>query len=315
MTLVDLQLLIPLSLGALTGLRRGFILGVCDLVGLGVSVWLAALLFLPLASLLSDPLELPQWGVNLIVFGGLLIGLQLVYGLVVLRWVYALRRLATPTFFLKWLDIGAGVLPGAAKGLLLVGLVLVALGIWPVFPPARAAIEASQAGRIVMPWVRGIEPLAAGLVGQLGLPMPVGSTGDALPIPRAARTTIDPRAEEEILTLVNAERQRNALVPLTSDLRLREVSRSYAQTLYAVGTLSHTGPDGSTPAERLQRAGVRAVRTGENLAFAPTARSAHDVLMASPSHRAALLSPTFRRIGIGVASAPGGLVVVQQLTD
>jgi uncharacterized membrane protein required for colicin V production len=314
-TLVDLQLLIPLSLGALTGLRRGFILGLCDLAGLVLSVWLAALLFLPLAGLVGDPFGLPPWGVNVIAFGGLVIVFQLVYGLLVARWVYAFRRLATPTFFLKWLDVGAGVLPGAAKGMVLVGLVLLALGIWPVFPPARAAIEASQAGRIVMPWVRSIEPLAAGLVGQLGLPMPVGSTGDALPIPRAARTTIDSRAEEEILTLVNAERQKYGLVPLTADLRLREVARAYAQTLYSVGTLAHTGPDGSTPAERLQRAGLRFVATGENLAFAPTARSAHDVLMASAPHRAAVLSPRYRRVGIGVASAPSGLVVVQEFTD
>lgn len=315
MTLVDLQLLIPLSLGALTGLRRGFLLGLADLISLGLSIWLAAVFFPPLASLVADSVDQPRWVVNVVVFATLVIGMQLVYGLVVIRWLYAVRRLLTSTFFLKWLDIGAGTVPGALKGLLLVALVLLALGIWPVFPPARAAIEASSSGKAVLPWIVRVEPWAADLVSRLGLPVPVGVTTGTLPLPLAARATIDPSAEDEILALVNIERQKQALAPLVSEARLREVARSYAQTLYASGTLSHTGPDGSTLTQRLERAGVRFLTAGENLAFAPTARSAHEVLMASPSHRANLLSPRYRRVGIGVASGPAGLVVVQQFTD
>jgi uncharacterized protein YkwD/uncharacterized membrane protein required for colicin V production len=314
-SIVDLQLLIPLSLGALTGLRRGFLLGLADLVSLGVSVWAAALLFAPVADLVAEPLGQPAWVVNVIAFGTLVIGFQLVYGLVVVRWLSVVRRLVTSTFFLKWLDIAAGTIPGAGKGLLLVAIVLVALGMWPVFPPARAAIEASASGQLVLPWVARVEPWVAGLVSQLGLPLPVGQAGGTLPLPVAARATIDPSAEEEIVALVNAERQKHALAPLAVEPRLREVARAYAQTLAASGTLSHTGPDGSTPTQRLERAGIRFVTAGENLAFAPTARSAHEVLMASPSHRANLLAPRYRRIGVGVASGPVGLVVVQQFTD
>ncbi|MFN8535166.1 MAG: CvpA family protein [Dehalococcoidia bacterium] len=315
MTPVDLQLLIPLSLGALTGLRRGFILGVFDLIGLAVSIWLAALLFSPIAGLVDSPMGLPPWAVNLIAFGALVIFFQLVYGLVLVRWIYRLRRLLTPTFFLKWLDLGAGIVPGALKGLLLVALVLIGLGIWPVFPPARAAIEASQSGKLVLPWIRPVEPLAAQLAGRIGLPIPAGSTDGTLAIPAAPRSTIDTRAEDEILRLVNAERQENGLAQLAADNALRDAARAYAQDLYRAGMLSHTGQDGSTPAERLQRAGIRFVATGENLAFAPTAQSAHDVLMASPSHRANVLSPLYRRAGIGVATAPGGIVVVQEFLD
>ncbi|MCS6801102.1 MAG: CAP domain-containing protein [Chloroflexota bacterium] len=315
MTLVDLQLLIPLSLGALTGLRRGFLLGLCDLLGLAGSVWLAALLFAPLAALAAAPLGQPAWVVNLLTFGALVISFQLGYGLILLPWLARVRRLVTSTFFLTWLDIAAGVIPGAVKGLLLVAIVLIALGIWPIFPPARAAIEASQAGKLVLPWVRQVEPWAAGLVSRLGIPAPVGVTDGALPLLFPARATIDPQAEEELLALVNAERQKHALAPLIPDARLRDLARAYAQTLYAAGLLSHTGPDGSTPAERLQRAGVRVGTSGENLAFAPTARSAHEVLMASPSHRANILSPRYRRAGFGVAAGPSGILVVQQFTD
>ncbi|GIW08239.1 MAG: hypothetical protein KatS3mg060_3044 [Dehalococcoidia bacterium] len=315
MTPVDLQLLVPLSLGALTGLRRGFILGLCDLVGLAISIWLAAVLFEPLAGWVGDPLGMASWAVNAFTFLGLVIFFQLVYGLIIIRWVYIARRIVTPTFFLRGIDIAAGIVPGALKGLLLVSLVLIALGIWPIFPPARAAIEASQSGKLVLPWIKQIEPYAAGLVGRMGLPVPVGSTDSRLPIPTAARSTIDTRAEDELLALLNTERQKNGLAPVSIDSRLRDVARAYAQTLYATGALSHTGPDGSTPAERLQRAGIRFVATGENLAFAPTARSAHDVLMASPSHRANLLSPIYKRAGIGVATAAGGLVVVQEFAE
>jgi uncharacterized protein YkwD/uncharacterized membrane protein required for colicin V production len=314
-TPVDVQLLIPLSLGALTGLRRGFLLGLFDLLGLAASIWLAALLFPWVAGWVSAPLDLPDWVVNLSTFASLLILFQLGYGLMVLRWLYPVRRLLRATFFLKWLDIAAGVLPGATKGLLLVALVLIGLGIWPIFPPARAAIEASQLGRLLLPWVLPLEQYAGALVGQLGLPLPAGTTGDQLPLPAAARTTIDPRAEEEILALINAERARYALAPLTPNPQLRDLARTYAQTLYQAGILSHRGPDGSTPAERLQRAGIQTLRSGENLAFAATARLAHEALLASPTHRANLLSPAFRQVGIGVAAAPSGLVVVQKFTN
>jgi uncharacterized protein YkwD len=62
---------------------------------------------------------------------------------------------------------------------------------------------------------------------------------------------------------------------------------------------------GKTPFERMREGGVQFSAAGENLALAPTVQIAHDGLMNSPGHRANILNPRYRRVGIGVAD--GGM--------
>ncbi|GIW09223.1 MAG: hypothetical protein KatS3mg061_0280 [Dehalococcoidia bacterium] len=214
MTPVDVQLLIPLSLGALTGLRRGFLLGLFDLLGLAASIWLAGLLFPWVAGWVSAPLGLPDWAVNLSTFASLLILFQLGYGLVVLRWLYPVRRLLTATFFLKWLDIAGGdparCREGAAPGCAGADRAR-DLAHLPT-RPARLSRPRSSAA-FSFPGCAHLNSTPGPSPASSGCPLPAGTTGDQLPLPAAARPTIDPRAEEEILALINTERARYALAP------------------------------------------------------------------------------------------------------
>jgi uncharacterized protein YkwD len=50
----------------------------------------------------------------------------------------------------------------------------------------------------------------------------------------------------------------------------------------------------------MKKAGIKYMDAGENLALAPTVEIAHKGLMKSPGHRANILSPAFRKVGIGV---------------
>src|SRR5690606_23930162 len=103
---------------------------------------------------------------------------------------------------------------------------------------------------------------------------------------------------------------------LTLDQSLVDVARDHSSDMWARGFFSHVNPDGLDPFDRMKAAGIKFGWAGENLAIAPTTAVAHQNLMDSPGHRENLLSPNFRRIGIGVAHhSEMGLIFTQVFTD
>jgi uncharacterized protein YkwD len=127
----------------------------------------------------------------------------------------------------------------------------------------------------------------------------------------------DPQSEAVMLELVNKERVSRGFAPLTIDPRLTEVARAYAKEMFEHGFFSHTSQvDGSTPAERVERAGITYEIVGENLAFAPDVYIAHQGLMNSEGHRKNILYPDFRHVGIGVIDGGVyGRMFVQEFKD
>ena len=112
--------------------------------------------------------------------------------------------------------------------------------------------------------------------------------------------------------LVNQERLKAGLNPLEWNDRLAAAASSYANEMASQGFFAHNAPDGTTPVSRAQKAGYPAygwggLYVGENLARGfNTAESVNQAWMNSPEHRANLLLPKYREIGVGVAVAPDG---------
>lgn len=116
----------------------------------------------------------------------------------------------------------------------------------------------------------------------------------------------EPTQKEQLLYITNAERARAGLAPLTLRTGVADVARQWAANLARDGRLGHRPDLG--PA--LAREGVTGWRTtGENVGYGPHVSDVHRSFMASPSHRAILMSPDFTEIGIGV-TASGGRVWV-----
>ncbi len=141
----------------------------------------------------------------------------------------------------------------------------------------------------------------------------------------APQVDVDEPAETEILALLNGARAAEGLPPLAADAALRGVGRAHARDMYLRGYFAHETPEceGAGPDEvedprctdpftRMRRAGITYEAAGENLALAPSAARAHRGLMDSPGHRANILGPEYRRVGIGVYRGPYGLMVTQQ---
>lgn len=105
---------------------------------------------------------------------------------------------------------------------------------------------------------------------------------------------------QQVVDMVNAERQKAGLQPLRVSPVLEGAAQSYSHVQAQQGTINHTGPDGSNAGQRLTRAGYEWQRYGENLAAGQ--RSAAEVMQAwmnSEGHRANIMNPDFREIGIG----------------
>src|SRR2546425_11557356 len=115
------------------------------------------------------------------------------------------------------------------------------------------------------------------------------------PAAEAARMT---RSETSLLREMNRVRVAGHLAPLRFDASLEQASRAHSREMLQSGTFAH-GAFGS----RMLRFRVRGSLAGENLAwgigYQATARGIVQRWLASPEHRANLLRPSFRRVGIG----------------
>ncbi|QQG44770.1 MAG: hypothetical protein HYW86_02550 [Candidatus Roizmanbacteria bacterium] len=128
---------------------------------------------------------------------------------------------------------------------------------------------------------------------------------------------IDESSEKIMLSLINKERNEMGLLSLIEDQLIREAARDYAVEMMTTGIFSHTSQiDGTSPAQRLERKGVKYEITGENLAYAPDVYVSHKGLMNSPGHRRNILSEEYSKVGIGIID--GGIygrIFVQEFTN
>ena len=105
------------------------------------------------------------------------------------------------------------------------------------------------------------------------------------------------RAEQALLREMNRVRAAHGLAPLRNDLHLERAARSHTSAMLATNAFRHGAFD-----SRMQRFDVRGRLAGENLAWGSgesgSARGIVDMWLASPEHRANLLRPSFRRVGV-----------------
>jgi len=106
--------------------------------------------------------------------------------------------------------------------------------------------------------------------------------------------------EQQIVDLVNAERDKAGLRPLVADLELTKVARVKSQDMRDQNYFDHTSPTYGTPFELMDRFGITYRLAGENIAAGQrTPTETMDGWMNSPGHKANILRPEFTHIGVG----------------
>ncbi len=112
--------------------------------------------------------------------------------------------------------------------------------------------------------------------------------------PKPAKKIDMPR----LIELHNKERAAAKLPPLKANAKLEAAAKAHAKDMADHDKMTHEGADGSTPAQRVERAGYHFQNAGENVAEGQ--ESDEEVMTAwmdSPPHKENILKPEFTEIG------------------
>jgi uncharacterized protein YkwD len=179
--------------------------------------------------------------------------------------------------------------PAPPTALLLAALILVAAALGAVAGPVRAQAGAACPGAAV----------------------PLGAA-----VPAAVESSLN--------CLVNEIRTSRGLPALRRSFELQAIAQRHAVDMVARRYFAHVSPSGGTVDKRARRVGYLdgpCWVLGEDLGWAPpqvaSAQAVVDAWMESATHRAVILDPRFREVGVGlvadapVADAPGATFVLE----
>ena len=126
----------------------------------------------------------------------------------------------------------------------------------------------------------------------------VNTFGGFLGIPEAMASSI---TSGNIIQLTNQERAAAGLNTLSTNAKLTAAAQAKANNMFEEQYWDHFGPNGETPWMFISEAGYAYVYAGENLAKGfRTAEGVHEAWMASPTHKANILSGNYKDIGVAV---------------
>ena len=119
-------------------------------------------------------------------------------------------------------------------------------------------------------------------------------------------------AEQEAFNLLNADRTKNGLPALKMNSQLGTLAENYAKDMVNRNFFSHYNPEGQSPFDRMNQAGIKYSYAGENLAINTSPAAAETAFMNSSGHRANILNTNYTDVGLGVAYDSNGRIYVVQ---
>lgn len=141
----------------------------------------------------------------------------------------------------------------------------------------------------------------------------INSFGGLIGIPQTYASEI---TSSNIISLTNQTRSAYGLNTLSNNAKLESAALAKANNMFELQYWDHFGPNGESPWQFIKAAGYNYVYAGENLARGfRTSEGVHEAWMASPTHKANIVSPNYEDIGvsvvIGVLEGSQTILVVQ----
>lgn len=113
--------------------------------------------------------------------------------------------------------------------------------------------------------------------------------------------------QKRVVELVNAERAKNGLKPLTMNAELSKVATLKSQDMAKNNYFDHNSPTYGSPFDMMKKFGISYRTAGENIAMGQTTpEQVMEGWMNSPGHRANILKASFTQIGVGIAKNSSG---------
>ena len=132
-------------------------------------------------------------------------------------------------------------------------------------------------------------------VAQEVVPEPVAEVPQLTPQQAQANEYI-----AKVVELTNVIRQEFGLEVFTENSQLQQAAQTQSENLAFLDFFNHTGLDGKHPWDRVADTGYNYWTVGENIAAGQlTPEEVVQAWMDSPPHRAAILNPDFKEIGVG----------------
>ncbi len=322
---VDLILLIVIVYLAWQGFKTGFIGGLLNVLITIISFSLATVFYRPVGEFVDRRLSL---GENISLVAGfliILISLEVVLSLLSNLFYSHIAKLYKKSSLIVKLDKYLGLIPSLAVGLFLITVLMLLVLTLPVKPWLRDPIAQSWWGETVVKQSLSFVPIIEKTLNRLPyrnlvyILTPVNPNSEEsqkLNISPSAKFSEDNISEREMFDLVNQERAKQGLKQLRWSDSLRNVGRAHCLDMFERSYFSHYSPEGESPFERIDKAGIEYLAAGENLAYAPSVAIAHQGLMDSPGHKANILRAEFGTLGVGVIDGGfNGKMFCQEFSD
>jgi len=215
-----------------------------------------------------------------------------------------------------------GIIPALGEGLVFIAFFLTLIVSLPVRPNIKNDVANSKIGGYLIAKTSGAEKVINQIFGGViedsltYFTVKPGSRDSVKLDTGVTQLTVDEASESRLFALVNEERTKRGIPALTWAPNIVPVSRAHAKDMWERHYFSHYSPEGEDVGDRLEAGGVSYTFAGENLALAPTVQTAHTGLMNSDGHRANILEPSFKKVGVGVIdNGIYGKMFVQVFTD
>lgn len=320
---IDIVIAVVLVFYSIEGYSLGFLVASIDFISFILSFILGIALYGFFGNFLVKYFSVPQGFANAIGFFAAAVLSEMVFNFVLKSLVLGLPIFTGPKHKLfKKLNKFFGIIPGFLSGLLLVAFILSLIIALPFSVFLKRSVSDSKIGNVLVANTQGFAKDWSNVFG--------GAVNDTLSFltvePKSNEIvnlnfktndiSVDYKAEQQMFSMVNNERTSRGIPALTFSEDLAKVGRAHCSDMFERGYFSHYTPEGLSPFDRMQQAGITFNYAGENLALAPNVDLAMRGLMQSPGHRANILSIHFNKIGIGVID--GGIygeMFCQEFTD
>lgn len=115
----------------------------------------------------------------------------------------------------------------------------------------------------------------------------------------------------ELLKLINNEREKNGLIKLQILPRLQEIAMTKAEDMVKNNYFSHESPNYGNPFNMMKNFGITYKSAGENIAGNSSIEGAFNSWISSEKHKQNILSTAYNYIGIGISpSEKYGYIIV-----
>ena len=322
---LDIIIVLVFVVYSIEGYIVGFVSALFDLLSFVLSFIVGLKFYALLGNFLFAHFTIAQGFANALGFFILAFISEIIFNVVFRQlYMYLVRRYSEQETVkkLSYANKVLGIIPGALSALIILSFLLTLIISLPLSPFLKKAITSSRLGNSLVAHAqiseKNINAVFGGAIKDTLDFLTVEPKSDESVSLHFHTTQVSPdeTAEQYMLTLVNQERTSRGISPLVFDTALRDVGRAHSADMFTRGYFSHYTPEGHDPFDRMAEANITYQYAGENLALAPNTDLAMQGLMNSPGHKANILNPHFKKVGIGIID--GGVygeMFSQEFTD